>query len=188
MAKNKQEDIFDAAMQLFAERGYDGTTIPMIAEKAKVGAGTIYRYFENKEALVNSLFSKSMLELSEMIKTDFPVEANIREQFSHTYNRLFEFARNNVDAFLFTNSHCDSYFLDEQSKKIFDDFIGFFMNIIEDGIAKGFLRPLPPVALIIIVYQPLEALTKVIATGQLEYSKELVTELEESSWNAIRII
>jgi hypothetical protein len=35
----KQEDIFDAAMQLFAERGYDGTTIPMIAEKANVGAG-----------------------------------------------------------------------------------------------------------------------------------------------------
>jgi transposase len=34
-------------MQLFAERGYDGTTIPMIAEKANVGAGTIYRYFEN---------------------------------------------------------------------------------------------------------------------------------------------
>ena len=62
------------------------------------------------------------------------------------------------------------------------------MNIIEDGIAKGFLRPLPPIALIIIVYQPLETLTKVIATGQLEYSKELVKELEESSWNAIRII
>ena len=54
------------------------------------------------------------------------------------------------------------------------------MNIIEDGIAKGFLRPLPPIALIIIVYQPLETLTKVIATGQLEYSKELVKELEES--------
>ena len=58
--------------------------------------------------------------------------------------------------------------------------MGFFMNIIEDGIAKGFLRPLPPIALIIIVYQPLETLTKVIATGQLEYSKELVKELEES--------
>ncbi|MEJ9147084.1 TetR family transcriptional regulator, partial [Bacillus thuringiensis] len=26
MAKNKQEDIFEAAIQLFAERGYDGTT------------------------------------------------------------------------------------------------------------------------------------------------------------------
>ncbi|PFN19757.1 TetR/AcrR family transcriptional regulator [Bacillus cereus] len=187
MAKNKQEDIFDAAIQLFAERGYDGTTIPMIAEKAKVGAGTIYRYFENKEALVNSLFSKSVLQLSELIKTDFPVDATIREQFSHTYNRLFEFARHNVDAFIFTNSHCGSYFLDEHSNEVFDEFMGFIMKLIEDGIEKGFLRPLPPVALIIIVYQPLEKLTKVMATGQLEYSKELIQELEDSSWNAIRI-
>ena len=54
------------------------------------------------------------------------------------------------------------------------------MKIIEDGIAKGLLRPLPPVALIIIVYQPLEKLTKVIATGQLEYSKELVKELKKA--------
>ncbi|MGR5939329.1 helix-turn-helix domain-containing protein [Bacillus pacificus] len=46
--KNKQEDIFDAAMQLLQSVVYDGTTIPMIAEKAKVGANTIYRYFENK--------------------------------------------------------------------------------------------------------------------------------------------
>ena len=43
----------------------------MIAEKAKVGAGTIYRYFENKEALVNSLFTKSVLQLSESIKPTF---------------------------------------------------------------------------------------------------------------------
>lgn len=61
------------------------------------------------------------------------------------------------------------------------------MKLIEDGIEKGFLRPLPPVALIIIVYQPLEKLTKVMATGQLEYSKELIKELEDSCWNAIRI-
>ncbi|MEM5621555.1 TetR/AcrR family transcriptional regulator [Bacillus thuringiensis] len=188
MAKNKQEDIFDAAIQLFAERGYDGTTIPMIAEKAKVGAGTIYRYFENKEALVNSLFTKSVLQLSELIKTDFPVNANIREQFSHTYNRLFEFARQKCRCFSFTNSHCDSYFLDEHSNEIFEDFMGFFMDLIEDGIEKGFLRPLPPIALIIIVYQPIEKLIKVMETGQLEYTEELVKELEESCWNAIRII
>ena len=43
MAKNKRDDIMEAALILFAERGYDGTTVPMIAEKAKVGAGTIYR-------------------------------------------------------------------------------------------------------------------------------------------------
>ncbi|HDR3473391.1 TPA: TetR family transcriptional regulator, partial [Bacillus anthracis] len=45
-----------------------------------------------------------------------------------------------------------------------------------------------PIALIIIVYQPIEKLIKVMETGQLEYTEELVKELEESCWNAIRII
>ena len=54
--------------------------------------------------------------------------------------------------------------------------------------SKRFLRPLPPIALIIIVYQPIEKLIKVMETGQLEYTEELVKELEESCWNAIRII
>lgn len=97
----------------------------MIAEKAKVGAGTIYRYFENKEALVNSLFSKSMLELSEMIKQIFLLKqifVNSLVIRTTVYLNL----RETMWTLLFTNSHCDSYFLDEQSKKIFDDFIGFF--------------------------------------------------------------
>ena len=51
--------------------------------------------------------------------------------------------------------------------------MGFFMDLIEDGIEKGFLRPLP-IALIIIVYQPIEKLIKVMETGQLEYTEELV--------------
>ena len=55
------------------------------------------------------------------------------------------------------------------------------MNIIEDGIAKGLLRPLPPVAFNYYCISTVRKLTKVIATGQLEYSKELVKRIEESS-------
>ena len=43
MTQNKREAILKAAMELFGELGYDGTTMPMIADRAKVGAGTIYR-------------------------------------------------------------------------------------------------------------------------------------------------
>ena len=44
---DKSTAILEAALALFAERGYDGTPVPLIAEKAGVGAGTIYRYFES---------------------------------------------------------------------------------------------------------------------------------------------
>ena len=67
MAQNKRDDILNAAMELFGELGYDGTTVPMIAERAKVGAGTIYRYFENKESLVNILFQDCVKEFSKTL-------------------------------------------------------------------------------------------------------------------------
>lgn len=188
MSKNKQDDIFAAAMQLFADRGFDGTTVPMIADKGNVGAGTIYRYFDNKESLVNSLFTKCVLEFSEVIRTDFPLNSNMREQFTHIFNSIFKYARNNVNAFLFINSHYDGYYLDEKSKETFNDFLNFIIEVIEDGKKQGIVRPIPSAALIAIVYGSIVMLVKMMETGTLMYTQELLKELEESSWNAIRII
>ena len=52
---DKRNDIMQAALELIAERGFHGAPMAEIAEKAGVAAGTIYRYFENKEALITEL-------------------------------------------------------------------------------------------------------------------------------------
>ena len=54
-----------AALELFVERGFYGTAVPEIAERAGVGAGTIYRYFESKEALVNALYREQKLRFGQ---------------------------------------------------------------------------------------------------------------------------
>ena len=53
-----------AALQLFAERGYHGTSVPSVMERAGVGGGSLYRLFESKEVLVNAVFrdAKGRLE------------------------------------------------------------------------------------------------------------------------------
>ncbi len=188
MSKNKQDDIFEAAMRLFAKRGYDGTTVPMIAENAKVGAGTIYRYFENKESLVNALFIKCVSQFSETLKHEFPFSGSFREQFSHIFYRLFKFAKHNAYALLFIDSHCKGYYLDEESNKVFNDFLSFIIDVIENGKELGIIRPLPSKALIAIVYGAFIMLFEMVQSGELEETTELLIELEESSWNAIRII
>jgi AcrR family transcriptional regulator len=47
-----REQIIDAAMGLFAERGYQATTIADIAEAADVAPRTFFSYFPSKEAVV----------------------------------------------------------------------------------------------------------------------------------------
>jgi len=42
----------DAAIAVFRERGYEGTTIPAIAERAGIAQGTLYNYFPSKEKLL----------------------------------------------------------------------------------------------------------------------------------------
>src|ERR1700756_4433864 len=44
--------IFEAALALFTERGYEATTMRAIAERARVSLGSSYHYFPSKEHLV----------------------------------------------------------------------------------------------------------------------------------------
>src|SRR5947209_15982704 len=52
-----RETIAQAARQLFAERGYQATTLPDIAEAADVSTRTIFAYFPSKEDILFNDFA-----------------------------------------------------------------------------------------------------------------------------------
>ena len=47
-----RDGILDAALAVFRERGYEGTTIPAIAQRCGISQGTVYNYFPSKEKLL----------------------------------------------------------------------------------------------------------------------------------------
>jgi AcrR family transcriptional regulator len=51
----RREEILDAAQRRFTTDGVEGTTIAAIATEAGVAKGSVYRYFESKDALLSSL-------------------------------------------------------------------------------------------------------------------------------------
>jgi len=48
----RREQVYETAMRLFVERGYDNTTMEDIADEADVARTTVFNYFERKSALV----------------------------------------------------------------------------------------------------------------------------------------
>lgn len=189
MKENKREQILKAALSLFAERGYDATTVPMIVEKAEVGAGTIYRYFENMEALVNTLFQESLNHFMEWVERDYPYDSSdVKSQYDHILNQMIRFSKDNVDTLLFIYTHSHARYLTEASRIAFNEFLHFFREIMERGKAAGVIKPLPSTALIGIVYGAFMGLIKVIRDREVEETPELMEGLKESCWNAIRII
>jgi AcrR family transcriptional regulator len=56
-----------SARRLFAQVGFEATTIAAIAESADLGFGTFYRYFPNKEAILDAVLEIGRLELDKAL-------------------------------------------------------------------------------------------------------------------------
>lgn len=54
--EQRQAELLEKAIEVFAERGYQATTMDEIAERAGVSKGMLYIYFKNKEALFGAVF------------------------------------------------------------------------------------------------------------------------------------
>ncbi len=68
-------ELTDSAFRLFAERGFDETTIEDIVEQVEVSPRTFFRYFDSKEDVVIGFFDDMGLELRAMLAARPPDES-----------------------------------------------------------------------------------------------------------------
>jgi len=80
------EQILDAARALFAERGYQGTTMRAVAERAGVNAALVHHYFKAKERLFIAAL-RMPLNPAEVVAT--LLAAGPREEFAQRFVRFF---------------------------------------------------------------------------------------------------
>ena len=78
---SKRAAIRRATRELISERGFHGTPMSMIAEKAGVGAGTIHRSFDGKQDLITQLFLEIKRQKGEALLAGYSEELSLRERF-----------------------------------------------------------------------------------------------------------
>lgn len=80
-----------AAEKLFTSRGYHEISLDDVVQAAKVGKGTIYRYFKNKEDLFIQTAQSGFDELCEIIRREVPGDASFSEQLLSACRRISRF-------------------------------------------------------------------------------------------------
>ncbi len=66
----KREAIISATKKLMLENGIDSTDMRSIAKEANITVGNLYRYFEDKQALINTITSPLIMELELILKNN----------------------------------------------------------------------------------------------------------------------
>lgn len=67
-AQTTRERLLEAARELFTTTGYHDTTTPILARRAGVAEGTIYRHFPSKQALLNAAYQETQRWGSVMVR------------------------------------------------------------------------------------------------------------------------
>ena len=141
---NKEKDIKEAAIQIFARDGFHNSKISSIAEKAGVATGSIYLYFKNKEEILIRIFENLW---EEMINA---VESIVARHDLNEIEKLDAMIDTNFDLFI-ENPHLTIVFVNEQNYLIqkygrenftyYKRFINLGEKIIDDGIKNGTFNP-----------------------------------------------
>jgi len=70
-AEKRKEDILHSAVDLFLEKGYEGTSMEAIAKKSSLTKGGLYHHFNSKEEILleaNNLFTIPILEMLQQLQ------------------------------------------------------------------------------------------------------------------------
>src|SRR5436309_9111710 len=65
---DRRVQILDAALVCFAQRGFHQTSMHDISAEAGISVGLIYRYFENKEAVISAMAARHKEEIQQMLE------------------------------------------------------------------------------------------------------------------------
>jgi TetR/AcrR family transcriptional repressor of uid operon len=65
---DRHTQILDAALVCFAKRGFHQASMHDIAAEAGISVGLIYRYFENKEAVISAMADRHKKEINEVLQ------------------------------------------------------------------------------------------------------------------------
>lgn len=189
---DKRADIIQAALELIAERGFHDAPMSEIAEKAQVAAGTIYRYFENKDVLINELFQEMEDKLTEVLLANYPLGKPVKEQFFHVFGGLCRYLIAHPLDFRYMEQYFNSpYGISKRRDKLLGknsshDDHDKLRGIFEEGISQQILKDLPVVVLSSLAIGPLLYLIRDHTFGFVVLEESLIRQITEACWDAIK--
>ena len=181
---DKRKSILDSTLELIRQNGFQGTPISLIAKDAGVAAGTIYHYFENKEAIISELHD---IIRKEMLAAMFGKENEIKgfkSQFFNGWTNLCKYFIAHPGSLIFIQQYNSAPDLKNNKKKIpVDRFNQFFQS----GMDNGYLKKMEYNLVASVVFGAIISTAKYHLTGRFGYTDDDLCKIANIIWDGIKL-
>lgn len=182
----KIEAIMAATLNVMDEHGLEGSSMALIAEKSKVAAGTIYRYFKNKEDLINALYKEVLTDLIENLNFLGIEGSTIRSKYKKLWEKILSFHIKYPQKVKFLAFYYYSPAITEEARStmrnLFMPIRIFFQQAIEQEVIKN----LPIPMLVSFTMGPIHYLSEAHKVGRMNLNEQNKALAFQASWDALK--
>lgn len=138
----KYQRILDAALDVFARKGFHEAKINEIARAAGVADGTIYLYFKNKDDVLISLFEAKLEAINAGLRDELCdiTEPNLRLEHIIRYHLRMALQNPTLAAFITIELRRSSKFMKDYAKNQLAEYLGQWGSVVDEGKATGRFR------------------------------------------------
>ena len=179
----KSEDVLNAALILFEEKTFYGAAMPEIAAKAKVGMGTVYRYFPTKEQLVNDLYRQLRLAFNTAVLGPV-VEDRVQQAFYTYWARIVTELVERPRAMRFLELHPHRSYLSADNVRLERQFGAALEHFVVRGQRDGAIKTGSPLILTAIIRGAIAELLR-RGSEREPLPEAFLDEAKYSLWDAI---
>lgn len=181
-----RERLIDAAFELYTTTGFLRTTTPILAGRAGVAEGTIYRHFASKEHLLNEAYRRSQRWGLGLL------QAHEGDRGRRAAERLALLGREIVEAAATTPAQVRMFFseayepfLDELSRATRKEFLEALVQLIAMGKSDGMIRPGPAELWAQVWFTLVGMAAERVAAGEWTMESGPLGLTLEAAWDAI---
>ncbi|WP_116126682.1 TetR/AcrR family transcriptional regulator [Lewinella sp. IMCC34183] len=183
----KRAALVRATITLVNNSGFHAAPMARIAKLAGVSAGTIYRYFESKQDLINQVYLEVKSAFSVSAFRDYEETDSVEADFRKIWYNIADFKLREVEQALFL-SQCDNTpMIDEASRQEGLRHLKPLLDLWERGQELGSIRPVSPYLLYAYTVYPVAFLLNMQERGYCELTPARVDAAYEMAWNSIKI-
>ncbi|MBD1576062.1 MULTISPECIES: TetR/AcrR family transcriptional regulator [Vibrio] len=184
---DKRQLLLDTAERLIAQNGFQGLSMHKLATQAGLAAGTIYRYFNDKDDLVEAVRLHVLQRVAVMVQQGVESDMPIKQQFILIWKNVAHLTstKTEIDTILnriqyealptTTRRHT------EQERQLF----GKIEKLFNQGKAQGIFKPLDNHILASLSLDVSLALARKHALGCYTVTESALESAIEASWDAV---
>ena len=183
---DKHEQILVAAEKLIAESGFQGLSMHKLAKEAGVAAGTIYRYFSDKEHLLDELRLRVAERIATAVQTDVSDDMSLKQKYRTMWLNVWNLSIENRD----TLSNRVQYESlpgpnKRETRELERKMFAQVDQLFNQGKAQGIFKPLDNEVLSGLSFEASVALSRKHALGFYQLDDVALEAAIEASWDAI---